>query len=141
MRERILGLIGMMRKASALALGEENTEEAIAKGKAKLLLLPKDTGEKARMRAERCMEGRNVCPIELPFTREELASAVGIGGCSMAAVTDLGFANALMKLLTEEDPEKYRPAAEEVRKRFEKVQRRKIEKPGAKAKKKTAGGK
>lgn len=141
MKERIFGLLGLMRKASVLALGEDNSKEAITKGKAKLLLVPSDLGEKHRERACRYLEGRNVALVELPYSNQEIASAVGIGGCSMVAVTDLGFSNAFLKLLVAEYPEKYSAVAAEVQQRFDKAERRKIEKPRAKAKKKTAGGK
>ena len=45
----------------------------------------------------------------------------------MAAVTDMGFANALMKALAELSPEEYAAAAEETARRFEKAERRRAE--------------
>ena len=52
---------------------------------------------------------------------------MGVNGCSMAAVTDMGFANALMKALSEKEPERYAALAGEMSGRFEKAQRRKKE--------------
>ena len=46
MKVDILAFLGLMRRASALAIGEENASEAIGKGKARLLLLPSDGREK-----------------------------------------------------------------------------------------------
>ena len=54
----------------------------------------------------------------LPFTKEEFASAVGLSGGSMAAVTDLGFANALLKALAQEEPERYGAAAQRMEERY-----------------------
>jgi hypothetical protein len=71
--------------------------------------------------------GRSCLLLPLPFAKEELSSALGLGGCSMAAVTELGFANALIKRLQELDPERYADAAEEVARRFSKAERRKSE--------------
>ena len=45
----------------------------------------------------------------------------------MAAVTELGFANALSKRLQEQNPERYADAAEEVARRFSRAERRKSE--------------
>ena len=52
---------------------------------------------------------------------------MGVSGCSMAAVTDIGFANALMKSLSERQPESYSALAGEMDARFSKAQRRKKE--------------
>ena len=42
MREKTLNLLGLMRKANAIAVGETNTGGAVRAGKAKLLLLAAD---------------------------------------------------------------------------------------------------
>ena len=65
--------------------------------------------------------------LPLPFTKAELAESLGTGECAMAAVTDLGFANALIKRLQELDGETYGAAAAEVARRFDKAERRRIE--------------
>ena len=127
MREKTLKFLGLMRRANALQVGENNTGEAVRAGKAKLLLLASDASENAQKRAESFVGGRSCLLLELPFSKEELSSALGLGGCSMAAVTELGFANALIKRLQELDPERYADAAEEVARRFSKAERRKSE--------------
>jgi len=127
MREKTLKFLGLMRRANALQVGENNAGEAVRAGKAKLLLLASDASENAKKRAESFVGGRSCLLLELPFTKEELSSALGLGGCSMAAVTELGFANALIKRLQELDPERYADAAEEVARRFSKAERRKSE--------------
>lgn len=127
MREKTLSLLGLMRRARALEPGEANTGNAVRGGKAKLLLLASDASDNARRRAETFAYGRRVIPLELPFTKEELAGCLGTGSCAMAAVTDLGFAAALTELLAQLEPERYAPAAEEIRRRRDKAERRKKE--------------
>ena len=39
MREKILNLLGMMRRANAITIGEDKAAEVLRAGKAKLLLL------------------------------------------------------------------------------------------------------
>jgi len=128
--DRILGMLGLMRKASALVPGEDSTSETVLAGKARLLLLPADAPEKKRQRAARYTEGRSCLIVSLPCREAELSEAVGTGGCSMAAVTDLGFADALMKALKELDPETYGPSAQEVHDKLMKLRQRKASKPG-----------
>ena len=127
MREKTLKFLGLMRRANALQVGENNSGEALRAGKAKLLLLAGDASENAKKRAESFVGGRSCLLLPLPFTKEELSTALGLGGCSMAAVTDLGFANALIKRLRELEPETYAAAAEEVARRFSKAERRRNE--------------
>ena len=127
MREKTLSFLGLMRRANALQAGENNTGEAVRAGKAKLLLLASDASDNARKRAESFVGGRRCLLLPLPFTKEELGGALGYGPCAMAAVTDLGFANALIKRLKELDGETYGAAAAEVARRFDKAERRRSE--------------
>ena len=119
MREKVLSLLGLMRRANALAVGETNTGSCARAGKAELLLLACDASDNARKRAEGFAAGHGVETVELPFTKEEFSSAVGVNGGSMAAITDLGFANALLKALAAEEPERYAALALETEARYE----------------------
>lgn len=127
MREKALNLLGLMRRANAIQLGETNTGAAVRAGKAKLLLLACDASDNARRRAEGFVFGRNTVSVTLPFTKAEISSHVGVSGCSMAAVTDIGFANALMKTLASLETEKYAAAARETERRFVKAESRRKE--------------
>ena len=127
MREKTLNLLGLMRKANAIALGETNTGGAVRAGKAKLLLLAADASDNARSRARGFTHGRDVVTVTLPFTKDEIAAHVGVSGCAMAAITDIGFANAFMKSLAAAVPEGYDESTAEIQRRFEKADRRKKE--------------
>lgn len=127
MREKTLNLLGLMRRANAISIGETNAGATVRAGKAKLLLLAADASDNARRRAEGFTAGRNVLTVKLPFTKEEISAHVGLNGCSMAAVTDMGFANAFIKALAQQWPEEYTSAAEETAGRFAKAERRRAE--------------
>lgn len=127
MREKTLNLLGLMRKANAIAVGETNTGGAVRAGKAKLLLLAADASDNARSRARGFTHGRDVVTVTLPFTKDEIAAHVGVSGCAMSAITDIGFANAFMKSLAAAVPEGYDESTAEIQRRFEKADRRKKE--------------
>ena len=127
MREKTLNLLGLMRKANAIAVGETNTGGAVRAGKAKLLLLASDASDNAQSRARGFTHGRDVVTVTLPFTKDEIAAHVGVSSCAMAAITDIGFANAFMKSLAAAVPEGYDESAAEIQRRFEKADRRKKE--------------
>ena len=118
MREKILHLLGLMRRANAIAVGEENTGSTAKTGKAQLLLLASDASDNARRRAEGFAAGRGVPLITLPYPKEDIASSLGLSGGSMAAITDLGFAAALLKALALEEPERYGAAADGMQQRY-----------------------
>ena len=111
MRENTLRLLGLMRRANALSMGEENTGTTARAGKAALLLLASDASENARRRAQGFAVARQLPIITLPCTKAEFAAAVGVSGGSMAAVSDAGFAGALLRALAAEDSETYGEAA------------------------------
>lgn len=127
MREKTLNLLGLMRKANAIAVGETNTGGVVRAGKAKLLLLAADASDNARSRARGFTHGRDIVTVTLPFTKDEIAAHVGVSGCAMAAITDIGFANAFMKSLAAAVPEGYDESTAEIQRRFEKADRRKKE--------------
>ena len=137
MRDNLLNLLGLMRKAGAIELGETNTGTACREGTGKVLLLASDASDNARRRAESFVNGRSTVLIYLPFTKEEISAKVGVGGCSMAAITDLGFANAFVRGLAEISPDQYSAASEQIEKRLGKAVRRR--KSTAEEKKKHQG--
>jgi ribosomal protein L7Ae-like RNA K-turn-binding protein len=127
MEDKALGLLGLMRRARAVEIGTDSACGAVRAGKAKLLLLSADIAENARRKAENMTNGRRVLTLPVHYTRAELAAALGLGDCSMAAVTDLGFANAFAKALAAADPARYGEIGAELKKRSEKAARRKKE--------------
>ena len=138
MTDKALKMLGLMRRAAAIEIGADRSADAARAGKARALLLAADAGENAAKKAEYALSGKNALKLELPCTRVELSEALGVGDCTMAAVTDIGFAEALVKLLADEDEQRYGEAAQELKRRHEKMQRRKKEK-GAKGQAKTTG--
>lgn len=117
MREKAMNLLGLMRKANALRIGEEETGAAVREHEAKLVLLASDASPNARKRASGYMYGSKAPLITVPFTKEEISEHVGKPGCSMAAVCDIGFADALMQRMCDISPEKYNEAAQIIQRR------------------------
>ncbi len=125
MKEKALNLLGLMRKANALRIGEEDTGSAVREHAAKLVLLASDASDNAKKRASGYMYGSKAPLIRLPFTKEEISEHVGKSGCSMAAVCDIGFADAFMKLLCDISPTEYEDAAQTIQRRAQIRKKRK----------------
>ncbi len=138
MTDKALKLLGLMRPAGAIEIGADRAAEAAMAGRARVLLLASDASETAARKAGYALAGKSAFDLKLPFTRTELSDALGVGDCTMAAITDMGFAAAFVRLLAEEDPESFADAAAALTAKREKMQRRRSEK-GTKGHAKTKG--
>lgn len=97
--DKALNYLGLMRKAGACAVSEDDCGTLCREGKARLLLLASDASDNARSRARGFVYGRKIPLVDLPYTRMELSGRLGKGAISMIAVEDLGLAVAFMKAL------------------------------------------
>lgn len=127
MKTKALNLLGLMRKANAAQIGETDTGAAARAQTAKLVVLAKDASDNAKSRARGFVYGRSIPLITLPFTKEEISGYVGKTGCSMAAICDLGFADAFMKILLQISPDEYAETAESIAERLVREKQRKRE--------------
>ena len=122
--DNALSMIGMALRAGRLEVGDEACGEACREKRCRLLLLSSDAGESARRRAIR-FSGEGQCLlIELPCSGEELGAALGRKSCAMAAVTDLGLAQAVVQKLARLSPEKYGETARRLQIKAERAARR-----------------
>ena len=101
--DKPLLLLGLMRKANAVAIGETDTGAAAKSGRAVLICLAADASPNAQKRAETFAHARAVPITRLPYEKQTISDLVGKAGCSMLAVTDIGFAAAFAAALADED--------------------------------------
>lgn len=127
MKEKALNLLGLMRKANAAQIGETDTGAAARAQTAKLVVLASDASSNAKSRAKGFVYERSIPLITLPFTKQEISDHVGKSGCSMAAICDLGFADAFMKLLCELSPDDYGETAQLISERLKNQKQRQRE--------------
>ncbi|MDL2300374.1 hypothetical protein LJC01_01875 [Clostridiaceae bacterium OttesenSCG-928-D20] len=119
--DKTLNMISLCKKAGSVQIGEENSAAAIRAGKAKVLFLASDSSDNAKRRAEGFIFGTNVLISTLPYTKLEISNAVGKTGCSMLAVTDIGFAVNIARGIGSE------PLYNELKLKEEKTKKRRLE--------------
>lgn len=113
--DNTLHMIGLAMKAGRLEVGEEPVGQSCREKRCRLLLTASDAAEGSLRRAEH-FAGEGACLlVGVPFSREELGGAVGRASCAMAAVTDLGLAQAIAGKLAAADPERYQETVERLR--------------------------
>ena len=96
--KKCLSLLGIARKAGKIKSGEFQTETAIKKGDAFLVLVAEDASDNTRKKFSDQCAYRHV-PVRSVFSKEELGHAVGLEMRSALAVTDEGLAGSVLGIL------------------------------------------
>lgn len=98
-----LNLLGLARRGGNLALGEEPVGDVCQQHKARVVFLSCDAGDTICRRAARMAEGGNAPLVTLPWSKEEVGSALGRKTCALLALTDQGLASAVLLRLAQDD--------------------------------------
>ena len=124
-KQKALNYLGLARRGSNIAIGEEPVGIACRGSHARLLLLAKDAADNTFRRARAFTASGKPPVIRVPFTKAELGDAMGVNAVAMAAFTDVALALAFVKAL--EEPEHYAALLENLQKQTERVQKRRKE--------------
>ena len=125
--ERILSMLGLAHKAGRVEIGEEPVGSAARAKKARIILVASDAATGSVRRAMSFANTGNCLCLVIPATKDELGRALGRTSCAMAAVTDIGFADAVAKKLAALEPEKYESAAERMAVKAQRARERRQE--------------
>lgn len=97
-RERLLSYLGLARRAGKIASGEFQTEEAVKRRRAHLVLVAEDASDNTEKKFSRLCDRRNTKWVRYG-SKEELGTAIGCDPRSSLAVLDPGFAAVIEKTL------------------------------------------
>ena len=122
--DNTLSMIGLALRAGRLEVGDEAAGDACRYKRCRLLLVAADAGEGAQRRAMHFAEEGQCLLAELPCSKEELGAALGRKSCAMAALTDLGLAQAVVEKLVQAEPAKFSEMADRLRLKAERAARR-----------------
>ena len=110
----ILNMLGLALRAKRLEVGEEPVGAVCRARDCRLIIVARDAADNTFRRVRHFADAGQCLWISVPFTKDELGSAVGRTSCAMLAVTDIGFAESIVKKLAVVDPEKYTQTAEQL---------------------------
>ena len=110
----ILNMLGLALRAKRLEVGEEPVGAVCRARDCRLIIVARDAADNTFRRVRHFADAGQCLWISVPFTKDELGSAVGRTSCAMMAVTDIGFAESIVKKLAAVDPEKYTQTAEQL---------------------------
>ncbi len=128
MMEHILSMMGLAKKAGMVAIGEEPVGACARAKHARVILLAQDAGASTVRRAVSfAASGACLC-LTVAVDKDQLGRALGRTSCAMAAITDIGFAEAIVKKLAALDPEHYSAAAGQLETKAKRAAQRRQEK-------------
>jgi ribosomal protein L7Ae-like RNA K-turn-binding protein len=123
--DNTLTFIGLMKKASCLAIGADSIYSVAEQGKIRLLALAKDTAKNTSQAVKNTAANWELPLLFLDFTKADIGEALGQKECAAFGITDTGFALALCKKLGKTDFE------EMLTERLEREKKRKAKKTAA----------
>ena len=139
-------MIGLAKKAGLVEIGEEPVGSAARAKHARVILVASDAAASSVRRAYSFAQSGSCLCLTVDATKDALGGALGRTSCAMVAVTDIGFAESIVKKLSAMDEERYGPAAAQLQVKAKRAAERKAEKlqheknvqQGKKRKKETA---
>ena len=98
MEDKLHSMMGLATRAGKLAHGDSAVQEAVLKGRARLVIIAGNCGESTAEKIRRLCEEKNVlCTV---FSdKESIGKAVGRDEKAVVAFTEEGFAKAAIRLM------------------------------------------
>lgn len=91
--KNILGFLGICRKSGKLACGESQVSDMFLTGKCRAIFIANDIGDKTY---KKIMHYDEKVPVFiLDCDKITLGNAIGINGCGVCALDDIGMANSI----------------------------------------------
>lgn len=126
--EHILSMIGLAKKAGRVEIGEEPVGSAARAKHARVILVAQDAAASSVRRAYSFAQSGACLCLTIDAAKDQLGSALGRTSCAMAAITDIGFAEAVVKKLAALDQARYGAAAQQLSVKAKRAAERKAEK-------------
>ena len=123
--DKALNYLALARKGGRAELGEEPVGAAARALHAHLIIVASDASDHTWRRAKSFAAGTDQQCVRLPYTKDEMGSAIGRTALAIAAITDVQMALALVNALGE--PEKHKAVIEVLTVKTEKLKKRQAE--------------
>lgn len=124
---QMLSMLGLAKKAGRVEIGEEPVGAAARAKKARVILVAQDAGPSSQRRAFSFAETGTCLCLAVPADKDALGRALGRTSVAMCAVTEIGFAGAVVKKLAAMDPERYGAAAAQLDGKAQRAMERRAE--------------
>ena len=104
---KVLSLLGLERRAGKLVSGGEKTEKSVKSGAAFMVIVTEDASDNTKkLFFDKC--GFYEVPVFCHFLMDDMGRAIGGGQRACLAICDEGFADKIMKLMTDSGQEVFK---------------------------------
>ena len=110
--DNILSMLGLAHKAGKVEIGEEPVGSAARAKKARVIFVAEDAAPSTKRRAKSFAETGSCILLPIGAEKDDMGRVLGRTSCAMCAVTEIGFACAIVKKLAAIRPETYQAAAD-----------------------------
>ncbi len=105
MQNNYLGLLGIARRGGMVEIGDESVRVALLTKRGRVVLIASDASERSKNMFSAIAEDSSVPHIEVAETMADLGNALGKRPCAAVCVCDMGIAAALVKKLSDINPQ------------------------------------
>lgn len=98
MKDKVLGMIGLCRRAGRISAGGDRCSESVKKRAARLVIMAADASENTKKNIRNSCAYYNIFHIEYA-DKEQLGKSIGMRECSALSVNDENFAEAILDRL------------------------------------------
>ena len=127
MTDQVLSMLGLAKKAGRVEVGEEPVGAAARAKKARVIFVAQDAAPSSVRRAQSFARTGSTLCVTLPADKDALGRSLGRSSVAMCAVTEIGFAGAIVKKLAAIDGEKYGAAAAQLDVKAQRAMERRAE--------------
>ena len=95
---KILGLLGLARRAGKVSFGTESVLDSIERKRAKLIIIAEDSADRTKKNFESIGKEKNI-PTKIFGTIEELSKSIGQSNKAVICVKDINFSKEILKII------------------------------------------
>ena len=125
--DNILSMLGLAHKAGKVEIGEEPVGSAARAKKARVIFVAGDAAPSTKRRAKSFAETGSCILLPMTAEKDDMGRVLGRTSCAMCAVTEIGFASAIVNKLAAIEPEIYQTAADALAVKAKRAQERRQE--------------
>ncbi len=105
MNDRLLSLLGLIRRAGKLSMGFDAAADSMRKGEAALLLLSEGLSERTDRAIRKIADQSGTSIVSCGYGMDDIGHAVGRRSTGIITVNDNGFADKIRSLCAENSQE------------------------------------
>lgn len=126
-RHNFLSSLSLARRGGMLEIGDEPVAAIARAHHARVIFVAKDAADNTKRRADHLADTGNCILLTVPYTKAELGQTTGRASAALLAITDIGFANTLVRQLAQNDPGAYDAARQRMELKAKRAAQRKRE--------------